>query len=462
MTAWDAIVVGGGIAGLRVASRLRVRGWRVLVLEARRAVGGRIRTRTDDRGNVLYERGAWRVPYGHWRVRRLCEELGVELRAMSTPTPTVPPAPRPMLGLSIYDVHVHETGDPQAADRLDQETGFADETHAASSTTPYVTSDKRFLIATDGLSALTQRLAASLPDVRTSTRVTDVSAPDADGLMRVTVVGLTAGGHATANQTHIARHVFVCVPPDAAREWPSFYPHARAHLHGVVANPLHHIYVRHPHAPGMHVQSALSPLVQTISSQYGNNWFQGSYTAGRLARFWQHLRLSYPGEFLRFLLSELGLVRGASESDVDSCYWARGYHHWRPVPNFSLAALVRRAISPNPIRYPRLYWAGEAFSSHQAWIEGALETADLAVDRAIGYDVRPTRVRRAREGEMVIENRILSARALDEFAKAHPGSATAIRRHANGSDRTCLFEHIGHSDEAWAIVASLHDGDWTD
>jgi hypothetical protein len=32
--------------------------------------------------------------------------------------------------------------------------------------------------------------------------------------------------------------------------------------------------------------------------------------------------------------------------------------------------------------------------------------------------------------------------------------------HADGSDRTCLFEHIGHSDEAWAVLASMHNGEW--
>lgn len=44
---WDVLVVGGGLAGMTAASRLRAAGLRPLVLEARNRIGGRIQTVTD-------------------------------------------------------------------------------------------------------------------------------------------------------------------------------------------------------------------------------------------------------------------------------------------------------------------------------------------------------------------------------------------------------------------------------
>ena len=38
--------------------------------------------------------------------------------------------------------------------------------------------------------------------------------------------------------------------------------------------------------------------------------------------------------------------------------------------------LSQQAVYPNPTNLPRLYLVGEAFSAHQGWTEGALQTAE--------------------------------------------------------------------------------------
>jgi len=55
---WDVIVVGAGIAGLRAAQKLQQNGWRVLLLEARNRIGGRIWTDTDN-GQPLDLGASW-------------------------------------------------------------------------------------------------------------------------------------------------------------------------------------------------------------------------------------------------------------------------------------------------------------------------------------------------------------------------------------------------------------------
>lgn len=73
----DVIVVGGGLAGLSAAAALHAAGRAVWVIEARAAVGGRIKTLTD--GDLCLDLGAtW-----HWanqpEMRALAAELGLEV-----------------------------------------------------------------------------------------------------------------------------------------------------------------------------------------------------------------------------------------------------------------------------------------------------------------------------------------------------------------------------------------------
>lgn len=71
---YDAVVIGGGIAGLTAAWRLRHR--RVLVLEAEDRVGGRMRSET--RGDYWLNFGAHLMPAPGTLVHSLAAEMGLE------------------------------------------------------------------------------------------------------------------------------------------------------------------------------------------------------------------------------------------------------------------------------------------------------------------------------------------------------------------------------------------------
>jgi monoamine oxidase len=77
VTEVDVVVVGAGYAGLTAARRLVQAGRRVLVLEARDRVGGRIWTEPLADGTPIDRGGAWLAPR-HDAMFGLAEELGVK------------------------------------------------------------------------------------------------------------------------------------------------------------------------------------------------------------------------------------------------------------------------------------------------------------------------------------------------------------------------------------------------
>lgn len=447
----EILVVGAGLAGLVLARALSRRGHSVAVLEASPRPGGRIRTVYEDDARIAYESGPWRVPETHARVRALFEEMGVALAPMETPPLKHPAAATAVMpGLTTWDVHALAARNPLVADERDLGTGYADETHSASGSAPYQAAEATtFFVAPGGFSRLVARLAEDLR-VSFDHRVVDVTRTP-EGTYQVTVSVRT--GHNDFRQTtKTCNTLFVCVPPRAFRAWTILRKHARSVACAVEEGALHHVYVASPEAPrGVHQQHPL--LGQVVSSQYAHSdWFQASYSGGRLARFWHHLRMASPSEYWATLRDELRRSMGlavSSEARERSHYWPAAYHVWRPVVGFDLARAVLAAVKPNPERLPGVYVAGEAFSSHQAWMEGALETAELAL---ASFDGRISPRCAVPTDEWVrVEGHFVDVR---EWMGRHPGGVGPLQNHL-GEDVTDLMSHVGHSDHAWATVHSL-------
>lgn len=447
------VVVGAGIAGLYVTTELQRRYDHVTLLEARPTPGGRVRTSyAPSTGGVEYEAGPWRVPSDHRRVRALFRRHDLPLVPLATPTPPHSRGARVRSGMSIWDSHVLDMGgDVARADAADRATGYADQTLAASGTAPYTTVSRTHFVCPNGFSALTERMASAVRDVRYDHRVTDVTGGGGEDAPLFTVHVTRRTGPTSFEETTLECDVLVvCVPPSIGREWTTLTEHARSTLCAVTEGALSHIYVRSPHTPETHVRSPDSTLAQTISSQYGNDWFQASYSGGRIAQFWHHLRSQSVSHFRTVLHETLRRRMGIdvpSSAEHRAHYWPRAYHLWRPAPGFDLRRAVRHAVQPNPLSCPNLFFAGEAFSSHQAWMEGALETAELVLRRITSHDGE----RVARDDETRVDGRPVDVRA---WMQSHPGGAGALQNHA-GEDLGVYMRHVGHSDEAWAFANAM-------
>jgi monoamine oxidase len=74
---YDQIIIGAGYAGLTAARELRKAGQKILVLEARDRVGGRVYTKILDNNTYVDLGGAWVGP-SQDRLYALAREYGVE------------------------------------------------------------------------------------------------------------------------------------------------------------------------------------------------------------------------------------------------------------------------------------------------------------------------------------------------------------------------------------------------
>lgn len=483
------VVVGGGVAGLCTSLDLAEAGVRVVLLERRAALGGRVRTVFEGGGDtggprqVSYEAGAWRVDVSHARVRKVFERFGVDLvpapsAAVAPPDPPAPPALAPTApsqgslspprewveggGLTTWGRDALMVG-VEAADARDARSGYAGISDSAHGSDPYG-AEGPFLVAPSGFSLLVERLRDACVgagvDVREDTRVVDL-VPAAEGGYVVQCRARRGGRF--SDVVYRTPTVVLCLPPHAWADWSLLRKHARSLSSAVEAEVLQHVYVRGGDPPhGRPAGPASSWVVpdtgQVVAPQYvGSGWWQVSYSSGRVARLWRDYAMQDERGFLDRVREFAHAITGRPDAaaEVRRHLWPFAVHKWRAVPGFDLPSAVTAAVRVNPVRLPGVLCAGEAFSSHQGWMEGALETSELAVHAILGArgtTPRPTAdPRGASEWVVYVEGARVDVR---DFAAVHPGGVSALENHI-GEHLDDYMMHVGHSPHAWAVVHSL-------
>lgn len=459
------IIVGAGIAGLYLAEKLKHE-HQVTLVEKRRAAGGKIKTRyDDDQDTVRYECGPWRVSDRHRRLLALLKRYGLRTEPLGSDKRSAlrsfvdvaglkqgkrggAAAADGLRDLSHHDRDLLDGGVRYQAYR-EHRSGYLGIHDAHHLTHPYE-SDGRYLRVVQGFGALARRIAAGLgPAVRVmyGTKVLDIKRTR--DRYRLTL------DHGEALTCEI---LILASPPATWTAW-SLYRHLRPLAACVAPRALHHIYARALDVPRLrgnrdfHLHTS-DALAQVISSN--NRWFQLSYSGGRLARFWYRLRLGSTKAFhetlrrqFRRLCRCLG-TRPVPVDRIESHYFSAAYHVWLPRHRLSLRRMLKMAARPHPVACPNLYVAGEAFSSHQGWIEGALETAQRVL-RTMRRPVRPGgHVRDVRFPWLIYDSRLLN---VGQWMHKHPGSKQAIE-HYLGRDVTQLFDRI-HADDTFSLLCTL-------
>lgn len=386
------IVVGGGIAGLTVALALATKGDRVTLLEKDERLGGRIATSKHG-----YEIGAGRIHNTHNRICKLVTHYGLKTFPISSQSgwrplgsrktetnmfnPTWAAITKQLRRLPAAELSAKPLRDLASAT-------FGPHTSALMTHFPYraeteilradlalhsfddeMGTQDGFNVVADGLHSVIKGLAADARKagvrIRTKAPVKDVTQGQ---------VTLASGKQLTADR------IVLAVPVAALRSFAALC--SLPLLHHLEMAPLTRIYAQYPTKPEAcwfvdqpHTVTN-SPLRYIIPISKEKGIIMISYTEGRDTVHFRGLQGAALTEAIQYEVRRLYPEREIPEPLWVRAYeWTDGCTYWKPGPYDPFEA-SKEALEP----IPGIHLCGESFSTRQAWIEGALEHAELLLN----------------------------------------------------------------------------------
>jgi monoamine oxidase len=392
---YNTIIVGGGIAGLTIAHAL---GSQALLLERYPAVGGRAVTYRDD--GLQYEIGAGRIFKQHARVaelvkryklttfpigadstyngedndflelfvplRNLLESLPPKNRATHTIAELIPVVYHPVFKMYPYWAELNML-------RADMALPLFKRTE-----TMGTTSATDFYGITEGIDTLTTRLAddakATGATLKNRHRVHDVKRSGT-----LFEVKGDYGKKAEAKPFKFTCDRIILATCRCSLSQFSVLKGAPL-LKQLGTSPLTRIYAVYPkNADGkvwFHTMKKTivdNPLRYIIPINSDSGLIMISYTDGPDAEYWEN----YPTdtelqtEIQAHVRASFPTLSIPEPTFLKKHYWAGGCTYWLPG-DYDVESASRAAHNPAP----NVYVVGESISTEQAWLEGALQSAE--------------------------------------------------------------------------------------
>lgn len=416
----DIAIIGGGIAGVYLAYRLSIQrpSCSIILLEKNRRLGGRIQTIKESKKRFQYEAGAGRISSRHDRLQALLSELHMTKHLWPIPvtrSPIVGTKERlPKEGTNLRKLlHL-------ALSRMRRKSKAYLRSHTLGEVVDQVLSldaatflkryygyslEFRSLNAWDGLQLLWKEEGGRTPAqyyvLKTgfSSLVSELERRVRNNGVRIHKTWVCKmvkhlpiedcfllEGASDSNPGHKRRHkikaqaVVFAIPPKALCKFKILLP-VRPLLKTSVGLPLTRVYATFPVHPGKQVWfKGLSKMTTGNRLQYiipineRKGLIMIVYADHHNARFWY--RADKTGKLRDVLMKYL--LRTFPDRTIPRPNWHR-VHYWSEGVHFCPAGHDVRTLR-NQIRkdlhLKHVYICGEAFSTHQAWVEGALESAD--------------------------------------------------------------------------------------
>lgn len=432
----DLVIVGGGIAGLRVAHHAHKEGvdWHLLEQGSEIGMRSRMRTKYSKDGVPLYDAGAWRVHEDHKRMNSLLGELDIEL----VPSRGARTVFAPLEGTNFFDLAIHKGYD--AACKAEMKTGYIGVSDGAKPVygAKIQRGDNNFGVVAEGMQHILRTMAALLPDrcitlgwvlrriERTSRGTYKLLNPEGKAVeCRRVALALSPHQLAMVHLGHLRRH---------------FSPA----LGIVQSNPLHHLYVKtkHPREFRPKVHPGLGGMIPSTQDPH---WCQAGYSGGRLATAWHTFITSHSKK------STIALVKKMTGwddiVDVRSEYWRYATHMWTHLPS-----KLWDVLEVHPFELPGVVLCNEAWSFCHGWAEGALESADTAwsiLERPTSSTMRVVSAK-----HVVVDRRVVD---VSTWKHRHPGTKAPLDAH-KGKEVVKAMEWVGHSPDAWGRVLAMQVG----
>ena len=408
----DVLIVGGGISGLVVSIELARRGYKVLLLEYYPNFGGRIVTFRDPKIGQ-YEIGAGRIHKTHIHVHKLIEkyklhtypiisessfetpdksndfnELFTPLRQVFEKTVNPNILARNTIRSCLPETYKHILDRfPYFAEtnimRADLALSCFDSSKALG---PSTSTDAEFVGITEGIDSLITNLVKEAEEagviLKSRHRVHDIRRLDTN------LFEITGSRGKKANEVRFqfqSRQVILATCRCSLGKF-SVLNDAPL-LKQLGTSPLLRIYAKYPsNKMGKIWFESLPKLVTTNPLRYiipinpETGLIMISYTDGDDTLVWKDLDGAQLEAKIQSCLIEL-----FPDYDIPAPiylqkhYWSGGCTYWLPG-TYDLTKAAHEAMNPSP----NLYIVGESISQQQAWIEGALESAETFLSRFFG------------------------------------------------------------------------------
>lgn len=420
----DVIVIGGGISGITTALYCIDAGYNVLLLEKDQRFGGRIHTLYHDK--ITYEAGASRIGTSHIRVKSLLKRFGLttvaeknskhifrdtsmntfqnadELThdAFQDVLKYARPFPNEYLQSITFGELCSKALGSNVAEKLMYAYGSQAEfnvLNAFDGIKMCIKNTEKYSNIKEGFSELIHRMVRHVNESSNATLklnhlVKGWNKDKAKGCICVNAIDTKTG----LNHIFYGLSIVCTLPKNDLLQTFHWNKSQRTLLESVSSVPLHKIYGRFPSPNGKPwfydikrgaMVTTNNILQRFVPLSYDNGLALISNSDMQNANTWKKHISSGEKELRSKLLSNIHIVfpnvtNIQNPHWIHSCYWESGAHMWNTKVD-SQASRIKLS-QPYGDNVP-WYLVGEAYSMHQTWVEGALETVDDIIPRMFEY-----------------------------------------------------------------------------
>ena len=408
---YDVIVVGGGIAGLYTAYKLLQKDPKLnlLVLEKNNYFGGRIYTVKHQK--LVFEAGAGRFNETHVLLQKLIRDLGLQSKVTAIPSdikfaaagsyhpkyenmdpfqvmnPVLIEAKKTPLHILREKTFIEFAREilPQIDSQfLEDSFGYYEQLVSMNAYDALKLFDKgmhtkhNFFVLKDGMSQIIDKLTRTLTEAvcRKNTSVSQITYNTLYKWFELEIEGKPG--------TYITRQCVAALPKPALESIPFFKP-IQKDLGTIQIKPLCRIYAQFDSENIWFKQISKTTTNNRLRYVIPIDDKQGlimiSYTDGKYARYWKDKSEAAMIKRLKTYVHQTFDIHIESPKYTKVCYWPIGTAYWKPdVTSYEVA---RKMLEPFAKECPGLYICGENYSTNQGWMEGALETAELVVEKTM-------------------------------------------------------------------------------
>ena len=505
----DHIIIGCGISGLYIGNKLSSIGQNVVLFDKRERIGGRIISISNKKGDI-YDVGAVKIPTDQVRINKLIKKLNLEndkilinenIKYVSDNTDFDYKKNISKLLAKVKKSHIdtnskcgeqiaEELFDNNFASNLINSSGY-NSNFEKMNFSAYIKykgdPNRKYYILKNGLSQICNKLReqGNLKINLESTLIAYKYSKETH-LFTITIE------HNNKLKQYKSRGLILAIPQEGLqnlfktnkfnkkpiilernkRHYKTEQEYIEPLLSSVISNNYMRIFATYPHnkqvwfnnLPDIHTPRTIRKVLP-----YNNETgiIQVSYTDGRYATMWNNRLLSDGKNMYKYIHSELQKLYSLNSIpkaiEYSSHYWSHGVHYW--LPNINIEETHNKLLKP--FDYP-MFICGEAYSTYQAWMEGALETADKVFN--IIYKKLKIRTKhisiktftmdevskhnKKEDAWLVYKNKVYD---VTKFVQKHPGSLAILK--GVGKDSTSLFDNIGHSNRARNIMKKYYIGE---